>query len=142
MLKALHRPIQNKTCGMLTAGVVPLHGSACPLTAACTQALLGYFSWEWFDYPHYGPDLILRNCHMFTFPKDWLRSQRFSNNEELMEGVKMWQYCLTQAYNILYPNISILITAVTILLCSLIMCISFVYFFLFPLMSYQILLPE
>jgi hypothetical protein len=27
---------------------------------------------------------------MFTYLKNWLRSQRFSNNEELMEGVKTW----------------------------------------------------
>jgi hypothetical protein len=30
------------------------------------------------------------NYHLFTNLKNWLRSQLFSNNDELMEGVRMW----------------------------------------------------
>jgi hypothetical protein len=39
-LKELHGPIQNKICGMLTYGVVLLHVSVCPHTAARTRVLL------------------------------------------------------------------------------------------------------
>jgi hypothetical protein len=30
------------------------------------------------------------NNHLFTYLKNWLQSKCFSNNEELMEGVKTW----------------------------------------------------
>jgi hypothetical protein len=43
-----------------------------------------------FDHPPYSPDLAPSDCHLFTYLKNWLRSQHFNNNEELMEGVKMW----------------------------------------------------
>jgi histone-lysine N-methyltransferase SETMAR len=43
-----------------------------------------------FDHPPYSPDLALSECHLFTYLKNWLGSQHFSSNEELMEGVKLW----------------------------------------------------
>jgi histone-lysine N-methyltransferase SETMAR len=51
---------------------------------------LEHFYWEFFDYPPYSPDLALSNYHVFTHLKNWLGSQRFNNNEDLMEGVKTW----------------------------------------------------
>jgi histone-lysine N-methyltransferase SETMAR len=75
---------------MLTSGVVLLHDNARPHAAAHTQALLEHFNWELFDHPLHSPDLALSDYHLFTYLKNWLRSQHFRNNEELMEGVKMW----------------------------------------------------
>jgi hypothetical protein len=46
------------------------------------------FNWELFDYPPYSPDLTPSNYRLFTYLKNWLGSQLFSNNEELMEDVK------------------------------------------------------
>jgi hypothetical protein len=43
-----------------------------------------------FDHPTYSPDLAPSDYHLFTNLKNWLRSQHFNNNEELMEGVKTW----------------------------------------------------
>jgi hypothetical protein len=43
-----------------------------------------------FDYPPYNPDLASSDYCLFTYLKNWLRSQRFNNNEELMEAVKTW----------------------------------------------------
>jgi histone-lysine N-methyltransferase SETMAR len=43
---------------------------------------------ELFDHPPYSPNLALSNYHLFTYLKNWTRSQHFNNNEELMEGVK------------------------------------------------------
>jgi transposase len=40
--------------------------------------------------PPYSPDLTPSEYGLFTYVKDWLGSQGFSNNEELMEGVKTW----------------------------------------------------
>jgi transposase len=72
---------------MLTSGVVLLHDNAHPHTAARTRALLEHFNWELFDHPPYIPDLAPRDYRLFTYLKNWLGSQLFSNNEQLMEGV-------------------------------------------------------
>jgi hypothetical protein len=40
--------------------------------------------------PPCSPDLALSDYHLLTYLKNWLRSQRFNNKEELMEGAKMW----------------------------------------------------
>jgi hypothetical protein len=53
-------------------------------------------------HPPYSPDLTLSDHSLFTYLKNWLESQRFNNNEELTEGVKMW--LSSQAYKILFPN--------------------------------------
>jgi hypothetical protein len=107
--------------GMLTYGVV-LHDNARPHTAARTRPLLDRFNWELFDHSPYSPDLAPRDCHLFTCLKNWLGSQRFNNNEELMENVKTWsnsqaeRTSLTQAYKNLFPDkTSASIPAVTML---------------------------
>jgi hypothetical protein len=69
---------------MLTSGVVLFHDNARPHTDSRTPALLDVF-----DHPPYSPDLAPRDYHLFTYLKNCLRSQRFSNNV-LMKGVKMW----------------------------------------------------
>jgi hypothetical protein len=35
-------------------------------------------------------DLAPGDYHLFTYIKNWLGSQHFINNEELMEGVRTW----------------------------------------------------
>jgi histone-lysine N-methyltransferase SETMAR len=90
MLKGLRRAIQKKRHGMLTSGVVLLHDNTCLHIAACTQALLEHFNWELFDHPPYSPDLAPSDYYLFYYMKNWLESQRFNSNEELMESVKMW----------------------------------------------------
>jgi hypothetical protein len=87
--KRLRRAIQNKRSGMLTFGVFFLHDTADLHTATHTQALLVYFTWE-FDNSPYSPDCALSDFRLFTYLKNWLGSQHFSSNEELMEGVKTW----------------------------------------------------
>jgi histone-lysine N-methyltransferase SETMAR len=42
------------------------------------------------EHPPYSPDLAPSDYHLFTYLKNWLRSQLFSSNEALMEGVKTW----------------------------------------------------
>jgi histone-lysine N-methyltransferase SETMAR len=49
-----------------------------------------HFNWELFEHPPYSPDLIPNDYHLFTYLKNWLQSQSFNSNEELMEGVKTW----------------------------------------------------
>jgi hypothetical protein len=50
---------------------------------------LKHFNWVLFDHSPYSPDDAPNDCD-FTYLKNWLQSQRFNNNEELMEGVKTW----------------------------------------------------
>jgi hypothetical protein len=75
---------------MLTSDVVFLHHNARLHTTVRTRALLEHFNWELFDHPLYSHDLASGDYHLFTYVKNWPRSQRFNNNEELMEGVKTW----------------------------------------------------
>jgi hypothetical protein len=69
---------------------VLLRDNTLPHTAARTRARLENFSWELFDHPPCSPDLTPSGYRLFTYLKNWLTSQRFSNNEEFMEGVKTW----------------------------------------------------
>jgi hypothetical protein len=93
-IKLLRRAIQSKMHGMLTYGalVVFLHDNAGPHTAASTRTLMENLNWELFDHPPYSPDLAPSGSHLFTrtYQKNWLGSQRFNNNEELMEDVETW----------------------------------------------------
>jgi transposase len=77
---------------MPTSSVELLHHNDRPhmSTAARTRALLEHFNWELFDHSPYSPDDVPSDHGLFTYLKNWLRSQHFSNNEELMEGVKTW----------------------------------------------------
>jgi transposase len=75
---------------MLTYGVMVFYDNGRAHTAAPTGALLGHFNWELFDYPPYSPEFVPSDYHLFTYLKNWVGSQRFNNNEELMEGVKTW----------------------------------------------------
>jgi hypothetical protein len=81
-------PFRKKGRGILTSCVVLLHDNARPHTAAHTRALLENFNWELFDHPPWSPDPAPSDYCLFTYLKNWLRPQRFSNNEELVEGVK------------------------------------------------------
>jgi hypothetical protein len=57
----------------------------------CVQLLTHkHLNWELSDHLPYSPDLTPSNYHLFTYLKNWLESQHFNNNEELMEDVKMW----------------------------------------------------
>jgi hypothetical protein len=64
--------------------------NSCPHTAVRTRSLLEHFNWALFDHLPYSPDLPRNDYHLLTYLKNWLGSQRFNNNEELMEGVKTW----------------------------------------------------
>jgi hypothetical protein len=64
---------------------VLFHDNSCLHTAARTRALL-----EHFDHPSYSPYLAPNDYLLFTFLKKRLGSQDFNNNEELIEGVKMF----------------------------------------------------
>jgi hypothetical protein len=72
---------------MLTSGVAFLYDNA-QHTAAHIRPLLEHFNWKLFDHPSYIPHLAESRCKLFTCLKNWLRSQSFNDDENLMEGVK------------------------------------------------------
>ena len=51
VLAVINSFIQNKRRGMLSSGIVLLHDSVRPHTAAATKRLLKRFRWEVFDHP-------------------------------------------------------------------------------------------
>jgi transposase len=72
---------------MLAAGAV-LQDNSRPHAAAHAGALLENFNWELFDYTPLSHDLTPNDYYLFTYLKNWLRSQCFSSKEKLMQGVK------------------------------------------------------
>jgi histone-lysine N-methyltransferase SETMAR len=78
---------------MLTSGVVFLHDNALPHTADRIRARLEHFNWQVTDHSPYSPDLASSDHHMFTrtYVKNWLESQSFNNNQDLIEEVKTWR---------------------------------------------------
>jgi hypothetical protein len=66
------------------------HGNVCQHTPARTQALLEHFNCELSDHSSYSHVLTPSDYHLFTYVKNWLGSQLFNNNEELMEGAETW----------------------------------------------------
>ncbi|GFX37487.1 histone-lysine N-methyltransferase SETMAR [Trichonephila clavipes] len=90
-LRELRRVIQNKRRGMLTAGVVLIHGNARPHTAGRSAAVLMEFGWELFDHPPYSADLAPSDFHIFLHLKKVLSSgERFGDDEELKTSVTRW----------------------------------------------------
>jgi histone-lysine N-methyltransferase SETMAR len=71
-LKKLCCVIQNKQRGMFSWGVVMLHDSACPHTAAATQDLITTFGCEQFSHPLHSPDLAPSDFHLFLHLKTFL----------------------------------------------------------------------
>jgi hypothetical protein len=85
----LCRAILNKRRGILTSSGI-LHDKVHLHTDASTRALLEHFNWKLSDHLPYIPDLAPSDYHLFTrtYLKNWLGSQCFNSNEELLEGVK------------------------------------------------------
>jgi hypothetical protein len=52
--------------------------------------MLEHFNLELFDHFLYSLDLAPCNYHPFTYLKNWLLSQHFNSNDELLWGIKMW----------------------------------------------------
>jgi hypothetical protein len=67
--------------------IVLIRVNACAHTAARTRTLLEHFNWELFDHHPYTPDFAPLDYRLFTYLKNWLRSECFNNDEDLMEGV-------------------------------------------------------
>jgi histone-lysine N-methyltransferase SETMAR len=79
---------------MLTKGVILLYDNARPHTTARTNALIKRLNWQIFNHSSYSSDLAPSDYHLFSNMKDWLTTQHFHSNEELMDGVNNWLHNL------------------------------------------------
>ncbi|GFT37733.1 histone-lysine N-methyltransferase SETMAR [Trichonephila clavipes] len=86
----LRRAIQNKRRGLLTSGVLLLHGNAIPHSAINTQNLIRSFGWEQIDHPPYSPDWAPSDFHLFRYLKEFLGGKRFDTAGEVKEEVQDW----------------------------------------------------
>jgi histone-lysine N-methyltransferase SETMAR len=71
-------------------GVLLLHESARPHSAAATVNLLNSWGLETLPHPPHSPDLALSDFHLFQKIKKHLRGQRFHSDEDVQNKVKKW----------------------------------------------------
>jgi histone-lysine N-methyltransferase SETMAR len=87
-LKKFCHVIQNKRRGMLSLGVLMIHGNTHPHAAAVTQNLTTTFGWEQFDHPPpHSPDVVPSDFHLFLHLKSFLAGRRFHDDSEVKEAV-------------------------------------------------------
>jgi hypothetical protein len=73
----------NKRCGMLSCGVVMLHGNVCPHTAAATQDVIMIFGWEQVNHLPYSPDLVPSDFNVFLHLRTFLGGRQFHDDIEV-----------------------------------------------------------
>ncbi len=83
----LRAAIKAKYPGLLSKGVILLHGNAKPHTAGITSNLLKDFKWKIFDHSAYSPDLAPSDFHLIPGLKDDLSDKRFANEKDLQAAV-------------------------------------------------------
>ncbi|GFV46812.1 mariner Mos1 transposase [Trichonephila clavipes] len=89
-LQKLRRVLQNKRRGMLSKGVLLLHGNARSHTSRTTLNLIESFGWEVLDHTPYSPDLAPSDIHLFQYLSYSLGGKHFSDNVEVKEAVNSW----------------------------------------------------
>jgi hypothetical protein len=77
---------QNRGPGLLTKGVIFLHGNARPHTASVTSQQLTTFECEVLEqaYPLYSPDLSPCSFHVFGELKNLFMGQHFSSDDDIL----------------------------------------------------------
>jgi histone-lysine N-methyltransferase SETMAR len=87
-LKKLNRSIRLKRPDL--QGVILHHDNARPHTANATTAAIAAKGWTVLPHPAYSPDLAPSDFHMFGPLKDYLRGQRFEDDDAVKSAVKAW----------------------------------------------------
>ncbi|KAA0192076.1 hypothetical protein HAZT_HAZT002775 [Hyalella azteca] len=73
---------------MLSSGVVLIHDSARPHSAALKKCLLDGVKWDVLDRPAYNPDLAPSNHHLILELKKMLGGQSLRTDDELQDAMK------------------------------------------------------
>ena len=74
----------------LSAGVLLLHDNAPVHMSAKSQAAIQQCGFQQLNHPPYSPDLAPSDYFLFRVMKEFLRSKRFSSDEEVKEPVTTW----------------------------------------------------
>jgi len=82
--------IQLKCRGLLSKRVFLLHDNASPHRAEYTVDTLHALKFEVSKHPPYSPDLAPLDFHLFGPMKEQLRSQKFADDNKVMEAVQSW----------------------------------------------------
>ena len=105
-MQELRRAIQNKRCGMLSAGIL-LHDNARPHRARRSTHLLQEFRWEVFNHPPYIPYLAPSDFHVFLHFNKFLSGQRQCIQNDRKAEMSATQWFQSQAadfYDTGYKN--------------------------------------
>lgn len=70
--------------------VILHHDNARPHTAQATTAAIAVKGWSVLPHPAYSPDLAPSDFHLFGPLKDYLRGQKFNDDESVKAAVKAW----------------------------------------------------
>ena len=87
-LKKLSRSIHLK--GPNLKNVILHHDNARTHTTNATTAAIAAKGWTVLPHPAYSPDLAPSDFHMFGPLKDYLRGQRFEDDDAVKSAVKAW----------------------------------------------------
>ena len=87
-LKKLARSIRLKRPDL--ENVILHHESARPHTACATTEAIAAKGWTVLPHPAYSPDLAPSDFHLFGPLKDYLRDQRFADDEAVKLAVNAW----------------------------------------------------
>ena len=86
----LRRVIKSKRPGLLSDGIILMHGNARPHTVNVARDKLQRFGWETVQHPPYSADISPCDFHIFGYLKKDIRGRRFHSDEEMHEWVRLW----------------------------------------------------
>ena len=66
------------------------HNNAKPHTAQATAAAISAKGWTVLPHPAYSPDLAPSDFHIFGPLKDYLRGQKFEDDDAVQTAAKTW----------------------------------------------------
>ena len=87
---ALQEAIKEKKRGKLSAYVLLLHDNAPVHMSAKSQAAIWQCGFQQLNHPPYCPELAPSDYFLFRVIQKFLRSKRFSSDEEVKEAVTTW----------------------------------------------------
>jgi len=90
LVNELKPAMRTKRRGLLSKRVLLIHDNARPHEAAHTVDTLRALKFEVLKHPPYSPDLAPSDFNLFGPLKEHLRSQKFANDNKVMEAVQSW----------------------------------------------------
>eukprot|EP00106_Octopus_bimaculoides_P003435 XP_014770877.1 PREDICTED: histone-lysine N-methyltransferase SETMAR-like [Octopus bimaculoides] len=89
-LQKLREVIKVERRDMLTKGARLFQDTTPIHNAHVAQMKAHYCGYEIFPHPPYSPDLAPSDFHLFPIMKSFLKRKHFSDDDELISGVKTW----------------------------------------------------